>query len=177
MQLTEVSESSEVRLEFNQPMIVFDQPNDAFMTDPLRFLQFDIVKNPSSSYWEDPNYIDCGKVLSAVVKQYTSRVIKVQLSFSNPLYISLDSFNRDQLRVTIKDDSNFISAIDLVTSCVVGSRSQISIYRQLPADQLQAVDTLQKNQKSLNAVITSSLPVNILLGLSLKYLWGMVNTL
>lgn len=97
------------------------------MSDPLKFLQFDVIKNPQSSYWEDKNYIECGMVLNAVVKQFTSRVIKVQLSFSNPLYISLDGFNRDQLRATIKDESYFVSAIDLTTSCLGGSSSQISI--------------------------------------------------
>ena len=81
------------------------------------------------------------------------------------------------LRVTVVDESNFVSAIDLITNCLAGSTSQIPIYRQLPSRALKSVEALQKNQKSLNALVTSSLPINILLGLSLKYLWGMVNTL
>ena len=36
---------------------------------------------------------------------------------------------------------------------------------------------MQKQATTMNALVTGSLPLNIVLGLSLKYLWGMVNSL
>ena len=36
---------------------------------------------------------------------------------------------------------------------------------------------IKKQQTTINAFVTGSLPLNIFLGLSLKYLWGMVNSL
>jgi hypothetical protein len=36
---------------------------------------------------------------------------------------------------------------------------------------------MEQGQKSANLLATSSLPLNIVMGVSLKYLWGMVNTL
>lgn len=36
---------------------------------------------------------------------------------------------------------------------------------------------IEQQQKAFTTLLTSSMPINILLGLSLKTLWGMVNTL
>jgi hypothetical protein len=42
----------------------------------------------------------------------------------------------------------------------------------------ETAKSIEKKQKVLvNTISSSSLAVNILLGLSLKYLWGMVNVL
>ena len=73
--MSEISEKSIATLNFNQPMIIFDQPFDAFMLDPLRFLKFEVEKNAGSRYWEDLAYIESGKVLSASVIQFTAQQI------------------------------------------------------------------------------------------------------
>lgn len=42
---------------------------------------------------------------------------------------------------------------------------------------IKSVDEMQKQADALNAMLTSSLPLNLLLGFSMKYLWGMINAL
>ena len=50
--------------------------------------------------------------------------------------------------------------------------------RQLSLEMAQTAKSIEKKQKVLvNTISSSSVAVNILLGLSLKYLWGMVNML
>ena len=39
------------------------------------------------------------------------------------------------------------------------------------------VQAMEETTKTLNAFITSSMPLNLVLGVSLKFLWGMVNSL
>lgn len=36
---------------------------------------------------------------------------------------------------------------------------------------------MEKQTKMLNALLTGSLPLNLFLGLSMKYLWGMINAM
>jgi len=123
IRIEEVSETSLVTLSFDSPIIVYDKPHDAFMIDPRKFLKFEVIKNPVSSYYEEPKYIESGQVLSMSIKSFTPKQIKVQLELSNPLYISLDALNRDKLKVTIIDDSSFISAVDFLTTAALSSSS------------------------------------------------------
>ena len=97
------------------------------MINPTRYLEFTIIKNPLSTYIEDPEYIKSGFVNSAQIKEFRPRQIQVQLELSNPLYISLDILNRDQLRVRIVDESSFISAIDFMTTADRYSSAQIEV--------------------------------------------------
>jgi len=46
-----------------------------------------------------------------------------------------------------------------------------------PADAVQTLKSVNSGAEKANVLATSSLPVNIVLGVSLKYLWGMVNSL
>jgi len=175
--IKEVSESGLITLEFDSPLIVFNRPTDPFMMDPAKYLEFTVVKNPLSSYYEDPEYIKSGKILSITVTSFTARQIQVQLELSNPLYVSLDAFYRDQLKVRIVDESTFVSAVDFLTTSIRNSVSQIEIFRFLSKEIAASVESLQKQQTTMNALVTGSMPLNIFLGLSLKYLWGMVNSL
>lgn len=134
VKLIEISESSLVTLYWSSPIIVYDKPIDTFMKTPEKFLKFSILKNPKSSYWDDINYIESGNVLSVQIKYFTAKEIQVQLEFSNPLYISRDTFNRDTLIVTIVDESTFISAIDFVTTAKKFQSSQLDIFRLLSSE-------------------------------------------
>jgi hypothetical protein len=40
--------------------MIFDRNNDAFMVNPLKFLELKVLKNPLSQYAEDLSYIDSG---------------------------------------------------------------------------------------------------------------------
>jgi hypothetical protein len=116
-------------------------------------------------------------VLSVKVVSFTKRQLMVQLEFSNPLYISIDSQNKDHLIVTVIDESTFVSAVDFITTVKKLSTSQIEMDRQLSDDAKASVQSMEKGSQTANAFATASLPLNIVLGVSLKYLWGMVNTL
>lgn len=144
---------------------------------PENFLKFTIEKNNQSQYWEDPNYIASGNVTHVEILSFKPYQIEVQLEFSNPLFISLDQMHRDILKVEIIDNSTFTSAIDFITNPVLHSSAWIEIFRQMSKESSQKVQSLAKNQQAINTLLTSSLPINLLLGLSLKYLWGMINTL
>ena len=55
---------------------------------------------------------------------------------------------------------------------------KIEIFRLLSQEMAATALSIEKKQKVLvNTVSSSSLGLNILLGLSLKYLWGMINVL
>lgn len=47
----------------------------------------------------------------------------------------------------------------------------------MPKSDSEKVNSIEKGGKSFTAALSASMPANIFLGLSLKYLWGMVNTL
>lgn len=147
------------------------------MADPSRFIKFEVIQNPLSSYSEDPLYIESGEVLSMDMVSFSAKQLVFQLKFSNPLYISLDSLNRDSLRVTILDETTFISAVDFITTARKMSTSTLVMFRQLSDDIKGTVASMEKGSEAANSFATASLPLNILLGVSLKYLWGMVNTL
>jgi len=70
-----------------------------------------------------------GEVLNVQVKSFNKYRIEVKLSFNNPLYISLDQFNRDKLKVTIIDPTTFISAINFWTTPELGGTSSLEIFR------------------------------------------------
>lgn len=147
------------------------------MAHPERYLEFLIVKNPASSYWENEKYLESGKVLSLKVEKFLEKEIEVQLEFSNPMFVSIDPFAHDTLQVKIIDETNFISAIDYFTTAKKNSISSIEIERQLSKDQIKSADQMEKQTKMLNALLTGSLPLNLFLGLSMKYLWGMINAM
>jgi flagellar hook-basal body complex protein FliE len=147
------------------------------MANPGKYLEFTIVKNPLSSYYDDPEYIKSGNVLSLSISSFTTRQIEVQIELSNPIYVSIDAFHRDQLKVRIVDESTFVSAIDFITTAKRHGTAQIEIARFLSNEIKSVVENLQKQQTTINAFVTGSLPINIVLGLSLKYLGGMVNSL
>ena len=90
----------------------------------------------------------------------------------------MDPFNSDELEVRVINPSTFVSAVDFQTTALLDSFSQIKIQRQLSLEMALTAKSIEKKQKVLvNTISTSSVAVNILLGLSLKYLWGMVNVL
>lgn len=101
------------------------------MMHPERFLQFTIIKNPLSSYWETEDYLESGKVLSVKVEKFTSKELEIQLEFSNPLYVSIDNFAHDSLQVKVIDETSFVSAIDFVTTVKKNSVSEIEVFRLL----------------------------------------------
>ena len=77
----------------------------------------------------------------------------------------------------IIDESVFISAVDLITTARRRSVSQTEIFRLLGPELRGPVESMQSTAKTTNALLAGSLPLNLLLGVSLKYLWGMVNAL
>lgn len=76
-------------------------------------------------------YKESGRVLSAEVKEFTSRIIEIQLVLSNPLYISYDPFNSDKLLATIIDPQKFVSAEDFTTTAVAMSFATIEMPKQI----------------------------------------------
>ena len=90
MRLIKMNEDGIATLYFDSPLMVFDKPTDAFIENPARFLKFEIEKNPYTRYAESPEYLDYGEVLRVRVKSFSQYRIELDLTFYNPLYISLD---------------------------------------------------------------------------------------
>jgi len=79
--------------------------------------------------------------------------------------------------MTVLDETAFVSLMDLLTTTRRRSTSEIEIYRLLSPELVGSVEIMQKPAQATNALLVSSLPINLLLGVSLKFLWGMVNSL
>ena len=76
------------------------------------------------------------------------------------------------------DPAYFVSALDSKTTILKGTRLQLTIDQPLaPADAIETLKSVNSGAEKANILATSSLPVNIVLGASLKFLWGMVNSL
>ena len=103
MSIESVSESGLLTLAFTEPLIIYDLPQDDFMLTPQQFLSFEVVKHPNSAYTELPEYRESGHVLSVEVTKFLAHQIQIQLTFSNPMYISMDILNRDHLLVVVTD--------------------------------------------------------------------------
>ena len=52
--LESISVTGLVQLRFDDPIMVFNRDNDAFMLKPLEFLDIKVEKNPKSYYADDP---------------------------------------------------------------------------------------------------------------------------
>ncbi len=112
------------------------------------------------------------------VLSFSEREIKLQIELSNPLYVSLDPLYRDLLALEVIDPAYFVSALDSKTTILKGTRLQLTIDQPLaPADAIETLKSVNSGAEKANILATSSLPVNIVLGASLKFLWGMVNSL
>ena len=112
------------------------------------------------------------------VLSFGEREIKLQIELSNPLYVSFDPLYRDLLALEVIDPTYFVSAQDSKTTILKGTRLQLTIDQPLaPADAVETLKSVNSGAEKANVLATSSLPVNIVLGASLKYLWGMVNSL
>ena len=79
--------------------------------------------------------------------------------------------------MTVLDETAFVSLMDLLTTTRRRSTSEIEFYRILSPELVGSVEIMQKPAQATNAILVSSLPINLLLGVSLKFLWGMVNSL
>ncbi len=49
-----ISVTGLIKFVFDDPIIVFNKANDAFMLKPLEFLDIKVIKNPKSLYVDDP---------------------------------------------------------------------------------------------------------------------------
>jgi len=79
LRLKEIHMTGLVVIEVNTPIMIYDDPNDAFMQFPERFLKFKVIKNSQSANWEDPNYVNSGEITKVEVKSFTTEEITVQL--------------------------------------------------------------------------------------------------
>lgn len=79
LRLKEIQMSGLVVIEVNTPIMIYDNPNDAFMQFPDRFLKFKVLKNSQSANWEDPNYVNSGEITKVEVKSFTTQEIRIQL--------------------------------------------------------------------------------------------------
>ena len=110
--------------------------------------------------------------------KFSANQIHIQLELSNAIYLSLDPFNPDDIKVTIKDPQPFISALDFHTTSIKDTFDQIVIPRQVSKAMAATAIAVETNQKVIiNTVSSSTFVINLLLGLTLKYLWGMINVL
>ena len=102
--------------------------------------------------------------------------LKFQIVFANPLQISVNPIEPDELRVTI--DTSTIKDPELDTEIEANEPILIDLPRQIDEEQVKLIkDTMQVAQSSANTVASSNVLVNFILGTSLKFLWGMINTL
>ena len=125
MSIKSFNEEGLLKIEFNEPIMTQEGQKDDFSKNPLQFLSIEVIKNPKSQIIDQKEYIESGSILSIEVKEFTARLIEIQLRLSNPLYISYDPFNGDKLTVTIIDPQNFVSSEDFITTAVAMSSDTI----------------------------------------------------
>ena len=148
------------------------------MNSPQDFLRVSVTKNQQSKFLENPKYIESGKVISMQVISFKENEVRLQLQLSNPLYVSLDPLQPDRLTVDVLDPSCFVSAWDFQTTVLKDTSLSIQLDQRLVPEELQqTMNSINSKAEKANLLATSSLPINLALGVSLKYLWGMVNSL
>lgn len=104
----------------------------------------------------------------------TDRLLELRLVHSNPAAVSREGSDR----ISIKFDKSIWSDPDTDFEVNEGKPLIIKLPRQMDPGKAEAIaSTMDAANGAANTVATGNIIVNILLGSSLKLLWGMINTL
>ena len=106
----------------------------------------------------------------------TDTLIELQVTYSNPGAVSRDPTTPD--KVSISFDKRYFSDPETDLEINEGSALVLDIPRQIdPAKAEQIATAMSAATSTANTFATGNVVLNIILGSSLKLLWGMINTL
>ena len=115
-------------------------------------------------------------IVEKTVIRATSTEIEFKMTYSIPLAVSRNPQDPDLVSFKFREDvfSDPLSDYQINN----GRPLIVSLPRQIDAGTAQAIEgAMAAANGAGNAVATGNLVINILLGASLKFLWGMINTL
>ena len=100
----------------------------------------------------------------------------MELTISNSSYVSLDSNNPCNITLILKP----FTFRDIKTKAYFENDLNLQIYqlpRLIDRDGVELVKTIENMAETQTSILTLNLVLDIILGSSLKLMWGMVNTL
>ena len=106
----------------------------------------------------------------------TDRLLEFKLTYSKPEAVSRDQIEKDT--ITIKFDQSVWYDPNSDVEVNEGKPLVIQLPRQMDPETAAAMaSAMDTANGAANTITTGNIVINILLGSSLKFLWGMINTL
>ena len=119
---------------------------------------------------------DKSEVIEKEVIAATDRLLEFKLTYSKPEAVSRDQNEKDT--ITIKFDQSVWYDPNSDVEVNEGRPLVIQLPRQMDPETAAAMaSAMDTANGAANTITTGNIVINILLGSSLKFLWGMINTL
>ena len=116
------------------------------------------------------------EIVSVKLNELTERLIEIKLEFSVPAAVSKDPLIKDSVSVEFDELIFYDQFSDFEING--GEPIIVELPRQVDKDKAEAAQTAMESVKAVGGTIASVTSAGqILLKLSLKLLWGLINTL
>lgn len=112
------------------------------------------------------------------ITEFNSHGLTLNLTYNDPYKVS-NSLHLDRLQIQVLDVTYFRSEKDMFTTMEPDFQMKTkSIPPQVTQEMHESIDSTNGSVETLtNLFSLSTITVNVLLGFSLKFLWGLVNVL
>ena len=119
---------------------------------------------------------EMSEIVSVKLNELTERLIEIKLEFSVPAAVSKDPLIKDSVSVEFDELIYYDQFSDFEING--GEPIIVELPRQVDKDKAEAAQTAMESVKAVGGTIASVTSAGqILLKLSLKLLWGLINTL
>ena len=119
---------------------------------------------------------EVSEIVSVTLNRLTEWLIEIKLEFSIPAAVSKDPLIKDSVSIQFDQLIFFDQRSDFEING--GKPIIVELPRQVDEDKEEATQTVMESVKAVGSTIASFTSVGqILLKLSLKLLWGLINTL
>ena len=119
---------------------------------------------------------EMSEIVSVKLNELTERLIEIKLEFSVPAAVSKDPLIKDSVSVEFDELIFYDQFSDFEING--GEPIIVELPRQVDKDKAEAAQTAMESVKAVGGTIASVTSAGqILLKLSLKLLWGLINTL
>lgn len=147
---------------------------NAYSAEEMKKLEQLVVVKYETATEEDEGEVS--QLIKTEVVRATTTEIEFQMVYSLPLAVSRNPQDPDLLVFEFREDVFSDPLTDI--SVNKGEPLIVALPRQIEPAEAEAIEGAMTVANSAgNAVATGNIVVNVLLGASLKYLWGMINTL
>lgn len=147
---------------------------NAYSAEEMKKLEQLVVVKYETATEEDEGEVS--QLIKTEVVRATTTEIEFQMVYSLPLAVSRNPQDPDLLVFEFREDVFSDPLTDI--SVNKGEPLIVALPRQIEPAEAEAIEGAMTVANSAgNVVATGNIVVNVLLGASLKYLWGMINTL